>query len=565
MTVINPLAGRPIILVAVAFSDTRAAVVNALERRYERDYRIVAVATGQSAGAELHGAADRHDEVALVLSDEPTSEDITGSIFRQARLLFPDVRRGLVIEWGAWSDPATAQTVLRLMASGQIEYYVVRPRHSPDESFHRSISEFLLDWSRSAGGQPLDVTLIGDETQPHTHILRAYLARSGMPHRYLTPQSRESVRLLEDVGAEYSGEPLVRLTDGTLLRNPGITEVARASGLSVELPTDTVDLAIVGAGPGGLAAAVYAASEGLTTLVLERDAIGGQAGSSSLIRNYLGFSRGVSGAELSQRAYQQAWVFGARFAHTREVVGMSVDHDGFGLTVAPDEHVMARSVLLASGVTYRRLEVGDLGSYEGTAVFYGASAIEAKAQTGRIVHVVGGGNSAGQAALHLARYAKSVSLIVREALAASMSRYLIDELDAAGVRILSGKKVVGGGGTPRLDHLVLRDRRTGADATVRSDALFITIGAAPHTKWLADPILRDRWGSVITGSDVLAEGGRRAWPHERPPGPLESSVPGFFAVGDVRRGSIKRVASAVGEGSVVVSAVHAFLAEKHPA
>jgi thioredoxin reductase (NADPH) len=198
-------------------------------------------------------------------------------------------------------------------------------------------------------------------------------------------------------------------------------------------------------------------------------------------------------------------------------------------------------------------------------VFYGASAIEAKAQSGHVVHVVGGGNSAGQAALHLARYAKSVSLIVREALATSMSRYLIDELDAAGVQILSGKKVVGGGGTPRLDHLVLRDRETGADAAVPSDALFITIGAAPHTTWLADAILRDRWGSVITGSDVLAEGGRRAWPHERPPGPLESSVPGFFAVGDVRRGSIKRVASAVGEGSVVVSAVHTFLAERRPA
>lgn len=256
-------------------------------------------------------------------------------------------------------------------------------------------------------------------------------------------------------------------------------------------------------------------------------------------------------------------MFGARFAHTREVVGMSVEGDGFRLTVAPDEEVTARSVVLASGVTYRRLEVGDLGAYVGSAVFYGASAIEAKAQTGRVVHVVGGGNSAGQAALHLARYSRAVSLIVRGALAESKSQYLIDQLAAAGVRILSGVKVVGGGGDAvRLDHLVLRDRATGSDTEVASDALFITIGAAPHTGWLADSVLRDRWGSVITGNDVIAEGGRRAWPYERPPGSLKSSVPGFFAVGDARRGSIKRVASAVGEGSVVVSAVHAFLAER---
>ena len=557
--------GRPVILVSLESTGARTAVVDAVARRYDRDYRILATNSARSATAELHDALRRRDDVALVLADDPSTDPSTGSVFAEARRLFPDVRRGLVIEWGAWADPATAQTVLRLMTSGQIEYYVVRPRYSSDESFHRSMSEFLLDWSRSAGGHRLTATVIGDDTQPHTHVLRAYLSRSGMPHRFLTPESPEAARLAAEAGMRYSGQPLVRLADGTMLHGPSITEVARAAGLAVDLPTDAVDLAIVGAGPGGLAAAVYAASEGLTTLVLERDAIGGQAGSSSLIRNYLGFSRGVSGAELSQRAYQQAWVFGARFAHTREVIGMRVDHDGFRLAVAPDEQVTARSVVLASGVTYRRLDVGALGAYEGTAVFYGASAIEAKAQTGHVVHVVGGGNSAGQAALHLARYAKSVSLIVREALAASMSRYLIDELDAAGVQILSGKKVVGGGGTPRLDHLVLRDRETGADATVPSDALFITIGAAPHTKWLADAILRDRWGSVITGGDVLAEGGRRAWPHERPPGPLESSVPGFFAVGDVRRGSLKRVASAVGEGSVVVSAVHAFLAERRPA
>lgn len=254
----------------------------------------------------MRATRQRGEQVALVLADGPHAASGAESIFAETRRLFPDARRGLVIEWGAWSDPAMAETVLQLMASGQIEYYVVRPRHSPDESFHRSVIEFLLDWSRAAGGNPLDVAVIGDAAQPHTHVLRTYLARSGMPHRYLAPDSPEGALLLEEAGVQYSGEPLVRLIDGRMLRDPDVTQLARATGLSTELPKETVDLAIVGAGPAGLAAAVYAASEGLRTLVLERDAIGGQAGSSSLIRNYLGFSRGVSGTELSQRAYQQA-------------------------------------------------------------------------------------------------------------------------------------------------------------------------------------------------------------------------------------------------------------------
>jgi thioredoxin reductase len=249
------------------------------------------------------------------------------------------------------------------------------------------------------------------------------------------------------------------------------------------------------------------------------------------------------------------------------VVGMDLDRDHFALRVSPDDTVHARAVVLASGVTYRRLSLAGLDPWIGSAVFYGVSAVEAKAQAGRVVHIVGGGNSAGQAALHLARYASAVFLVVRGTdLAESMSQYLIEQLHSAGVQILTESKVVGGGGSDgRLDHLTLQNRRTGVDVEVPTDALFVTIGAAPHTQWLADEILRDQWGFVLTGNDVLTEGGRRAWPHSRPPAPLETSVPGFFAVGDVRRASVKRVANAVGEGSVVVSAVHAYLAERVPA
>ncbi len=585
---------RPLILVGVESDDARARTISELERRYGADYRVLGAENTDRLRDILEETARNGERVALVLSDDASQvagDDPAGdsgdpaptgtapggvgagepesggsTIFAHARSLFPDARRGLLIEWGAWAHRATVTAVLRLMSGVQIDYYVVLPTHSPDEYFHRTVTEFLLEWAQAAGGGPQFFTVIGDDAQPRTHELRSLLARGGVPHRYVSPDSEDGKHLLTGAGVAYTGSPLVRLADGRVITEPTNAQLAEAYGLTTELPDRVVDVAIIGAGPGGLAAAVYAASEGLDTLVLECDSIGGQAGSSSLIRNYLGFARGISGANLAQRAYQQAWVFGATFAHTREVVGMVVEPEGFRFTVAPGEEVVARSAILATGVTYRRLDVPSLTPFVGSAVFYGAASAEAKAQAGRTVHVVGGGNSAGQAALHLARYADKVSIIVRSAtLAESMSRYLIDELEAAGVQIITQSKLVGGGSSDanaaRLDHIVLRDRVTGEETTVPSDAIFITIGAAPHTDWLAGQVLRDKWGYVLTGSDVLVEGGRRAWPRERQPGALESAAPGFFAVGDVRRGSVKRVASAVGEGSVVVSSVHAYLAE----
>jgi thioredoxin reductase len=490
----------PIVLVALEKPDD---VVRELERRFGSDYRVVVAADETDAAARLADAAAAGQAVAVVLGDSADPR-----LYVEARRLHPDARRGFVLAWGDWARAETSATVLALMAANHIDYYVVRPRFSPDESFNRAITDFLRDYQRATGAGGADVTSIEG-----------------------------------DAGR------------------------AREHGLETGLPEASVDLTIVGAGPGGLAAAVYAASEGLDTLVLERRSVGGQAGSSSLIRNYLGFSRGVSGAELAERAYQQAWVFGARFAVTREVVGAASVDGGFVLEVAPQppggagELVTAGAVLLATGVSYRTLSLPGLEPYLGISVFYGVSAVEARTQTGRVVYVVGGGNSAGQAALHLARYAASVSLVVRGAnLADSMSQYLVDELAAAGVGIVTEAKVVGGSGGGRLESIDLRDRVTGRESRVRCDALFITIGAAPHTNWLPPEVLRDRWGYVLTGAEIVTEGGRRAWPYERAPGALESSVPGLFAVGDVRRGSVKRVASAVGEGSVVVSAVHAHLA-----
>lgn len=553
----------PAILVASADPAVRDALLEPLHRRYAEDYRIIDAAGPDAAVAAIEQLQASGDDLALVLADDASPTAGHESLFAAARRSFPDVRRGLVIEWGSWADHATANTVLELMSHVQIDYYVVRPVHSPDESFHRAVTDFLREWEAASGKRHRSFTVIGDDAQPRTHVLRSLLARGGVPTDHLDPASADALALLAEAGVDYGGVPLVRTADGRVLVDPDDAALVRAYGLDTSLPEHTVDVAVVGAGPGGLAAAVYAASEGLDTLVLESEAIGGQAGSSSLIRNYLGFSRGVSGAELAQRAYQQAWVFGARFAHTRRAVGMRVVDGGFELEVAPREVVRARAVVLATGVSYRRLSAPGLVPFVGASVFYGASSVEARAQSGRDVLVVGGGNSAGQAALHLARYARSVSLVVRgRSLAASMSQYLIDQLDAAGVGLITGSRIVDAGAADadRLDHVVLERTDSGERIAVPAHAVFITIGARPHTEWLAPEVLRDRWGSVITGADVLAEGGRRAWlGGDAGPSPLESAVPGFFAVGDVRRGSVKRVASAVGEGSVVISSVHAHL------
>jgi thioredoxin reductase (NADPH) len=357
-----------------------------------------------------------------------------------------------------------------------------------------------------------------------------------------------------------------------MLVDPTDAEICEVWGIHTDLgglaeePTTPdgipeLDLLIVGAGPAGLAAAVYASSEGLSVLCVEEHALGGQAGTSSLIRNYLGFSRGLSGAELAQRGFQQAWVFGARFVLTRRVTAVVPEPETamFRATVSDVGDVRARAVILATGVAYRRLGVPSLEKLSGSGVYYGANVSEAHGLAGANTIIVGGGNSAGQAALHLHRYAAKVAIVIRTPdLSASMSQYLIDEIEAApGITVVPNADVVGGGGDGWLKEVVIADRTTGEQRTLPADGLFVMIGAEPHTDWLPAEVTRDRWGFLLTGTD-LRDGG--SWPLDRPPSAHETSVPGVFAVGDVRGGSVKRVASAVGEGSVVVSEVHQYLA-----
>ena len=547
----------PVILVADAGSDGTAEM--ALRRRYADDYEIV------GAVDDPHGVLDRLQSdgrsVALFLAADPDLRVAGETAFSHARRLFPDGKRGLLLSWGQRADVSTAARVLELMSLLQIDYYVVRPSSPSDEDFHRAVTEFLSEWGASTDERRAAV-VIGEDHSPRTHILHALLSRDGAAVTAVEPASPEAVRILAEAGRAYSGVPLVRTIDGGLLVDPDDAAVARLHGWSTDLPTEPVDVAIVGTGPAGLAAAVYAASEGLSTVVLG-EALGGQAGSSSLIRNYLGFPRGVSGAELASRAYQQAWVLGADFALSRVATALQLG-DPFTITVKPGDKVLARAIVLATGVSLRRLRVPGLEPFVGVSVFYGASAVEAKAQQGRAVYVVGGGNSAGQAALHLARYAASVSLIVRgPSLAASMSAYLIEQLQALGVRIVPETRVVDAHADAqgeRLNEIVVEHVPTSERHSLECEALFITIGARPQTEWLPSEVMRDQWGFVFTGSSEADDDAPDPWHGRDVPGALESSVPGVFAVGDTRRSSIKRVASAVGEGSAVISAVHQRLA-----
>jgi thioredoxin reductase (NADPH) len=402
----------PAIVVCSRVPERRAAVVAQLEERYASRYDVLETATPVETADLLHDAARRGQQVAVLLADDPGVVDEGTTVFRLASQLFPDARRGLFVEWGAWGDPDTADLVLRLMAQGQIDYYVIRPWHAPDEYFHRTVTEFLVEWDRSIGLRPREVSVVGDRLGARAHEVRRLLAHSGIPHGFVDSGTDEGVMLLREAGVPPGPATVVMLHDGRVLVDPTDAELAVAYGLVVDIDEGAeFDLVVVGAGPAGLAAAVYASSEGLRTLVVERSSIGGQAASSSLIRNYFGFSRGISGSELTQRAYQQAWVFGCQFAHVTTAVSLDRTDDGLVVGLGPDRRIHCSSVVLATGVSYRRLDVPELERFESAGVYYGASAFDARGLRGGQVHVVGGGNSAGQAALHFARYARKVTLL----------------------------------------------------------------------------------------------------------------------------------------------------------
>jgi thioredoxin reductase (NADPH) len=408
------------------------------------------------------------------------------------------------------------------------------------------------------------VQIIDRQQSARAHVLRDLLARNSVPYVFHAADSEEGRKQLQQAGQDGSVFPVLVTYTGQVLIDPPNDEIAAFFGLA-GVPTGTVDVAIVGAGPAGLSAAVYAASEGRSTLLLEREAIGGQAGSSSLIRNYLGFPRGISGSGLATRAFEQAWSFGAIPSIAGPVTGLQPAAGGITVHLASGQVSHARSVLITTGVSYRKLEATGLDALTGAGVFYGATGSESSAFAGEQVYIAGGANSAGQAAVNLARYADQVTIVIRgDSLAARMSQYLIDVITATtNIDVLVSTQIAGVEGTGKLDALILTDTKTGITKTVPAAALVVLIGAVPHTDWLPPQISRDDHGFILTGSDLPGDGDPASrWTLPRPPLQLETSMPGVFAAGDVRSGSAKRVASAVGEGSIAATQMYQYLQEQ---
>lgn len=551
----------PVLLVAEADDLLRDAVEQELVDRYGRHYRVITVATGIEAVACLDDLARSEADVALVLAAQSLPGSSGTELLSRVRRFHPHARRALLIEWGDWGQSPTGEAIFDAIAHGSLDHYVLRPTTSPDELFHHTVSGLLLEWAEAHRVSPGTVHIVGSSWSGRAYELREALQQCAVPHNFCLVDSEEGRRLTAGLDP-LDDLPIMVMPNGHVLVNPTNAEIAIAAGGPVEPDGLEFDLVVVGAGPAGLSAAVYGASEGLSTLVVDRGGVGGQATSSSLIRNYLGFSRGISGQQLAREAYDQAWVFGARFAFMQTVTTIERDADSIAVTLSDAGTVHAGAVLLATGARYRRIGIPEIEDLVGAGVYYGGPTAEAHALSGRDIVVVGGANSAGQAVLHLARYARRVQIVVRgSSLRAAMSEYLVSQIEATdNIEVVLDTEVVGGGGLGVLDHLVLRDRRSGTERTASADALFLLIGAEPYTDWLPDTIARDDGGFVLTGPD-LPEG---SWPLDRAPLRLETTMPGVLAGGDVRHGSVKRVASAVGEGSIAVQLVHQlFAAEGH--
>ncbi len=546
---------RPILLAVDDDVSVLEAVVQDLRRQYGSAYRVMRAASGQAALDTLAQLKTRDEPVALLISDQ-RMPGMTGVEFlERARPLYPEARRVLLTAY------ADTEAAIRAINSARIHYYLNKPWDPPEEKLYPVVSDLLEDWQ--AGYRPPfeGLRVIGHRWLLKDHKVRNFLSRNHVPYRWLdVTAGGDGLKLLAERQLDASRLPVVLFADGTALVEPELEELASRVGLSIQAAQEFYDLVVVGAGPAGLAAAVYGASEGLKTLVVEPEAPGGQAGSSSRIENYLGFPSGVTGAELGRRAYTQASRFGAEFVVQR-ATGLRLDGQYRFVGLSDGREVSSHSVLLSPGVQYRKLDVPGAERLTGLGIYYGAALVEAASCKGEDVYIVGGANSAGQAALHFAKYAHTVTMLVRgDGLSATMSKYLIDEIGiTSNIVVNTRTQVIEAMGTERLEFVRLRG--PDGEKQVPATSLFVFIGAAPVTAWLPASVLRDDKGFVLAGPDLRVNGGwPEVWKELREPFLLESSVPGVFVAGDVRHGSVKRVASAVGEGSIAVQLVHQYLA-----
>jgi thioredoxin reductase (NADPH) len=532
-----------------------------LRNRYGIDYEVVCEQSPLRALQQLEGWRAAGQPVAILLAAQWMPQMPGVNFLVQAHELHPHAKRVLLFDR---EDSTGHQERLQAMAFGQIDYLMLKPSGEPDEAFHQLITDFLAEWTGDHEETFQIAQIVGEQWDPKAHLFRDLLQRNQLPYRFYEVGSAKALELVRQVGRSHGPFPLVMLYNGAVLANPSVEEVADALGAGAFAPEGVYDLAIIGGGPAGLTAAVYGASEGLRTIVVEREALGGQAGTSSRIRNYPGFPRGISGGDLMRRIGEQASLFGTHFYLIRSATGLRTEDCLHIVSLSDGTELVSRTVVLAMGVAYRRLGIPALERLSGAGVYYGAALAEDQAMQGQNVFVVGGGNSAGQAAVHLAKYAAHVTMLVRgQSLAASMSNYLIEEIqniDNIDVRLHA--QVVDGWGEGRLQGLVLTDWQSGATESVAATGLFVLIGAEPHTTWLPPSLQRDEHGYILTGQDLIEKGQLPTeWIPDRTPRLLETSIPAVFAVGDVRHRSVKRVASAVGEGSIVVSLIHQVLDE----
>ncbi|MBL7254091.1 FAD-dependent oxidoreductase [Paractinoplanes lichenicola] len=548
--------GHPAILTVDDDPAVSRAIARDLRRRYGDQYRILRASSATEALDALKELKLRGGRVAVMLADYRMPQTNGIEFLEQAMDLFPNARRALLT---AYADTDAAIQAINVV---DVDHYLLKPWDPPEEKLYPVIDALLDAWQATGDREMEDIRVVGHRWSEPSYEIRDFLARNLVPYRWLGADESEGRRLLEAAGVGPESIPLVVTADGRTFAQPSTTEVAEAVGLSTAPGRDFYDLIIVGGGPAGLGAAVYGASEGLKTLLVERRAVGGQAGQSSRIENYLGFPDGISGAQLTDRARRQAGKFSAEVLTTRDVTGLRQDGSARTLSFADGGEISAHSIVLATGVAYRPLVADGIAELTGSGVYYGSASTEGPSCAGTDVYIVGGANSAGQAALFFSRYARTVTLLVRgDSLEASMSYYLIQQLNKIdNIKVRTRCEVIGAQGDGHLQAITICDSKEGQSTTVECGYLFVFIGAEPRTDWLGNAVARDEKGFVYTGPDLLSNGTRpKGWDRERDPFYLECSVPGIFAAGDVRANSVKRVASAVGEGAMAVTLVHRYL------
>ena len=535
------------------------AVARDLRRRYGERYRIVRAESASAALDALRQMKLRGELVAVILADYRMPELNGIEFLEQAMDIYPVARRVLLT---AYADTGAAIDAINVV---DLDHYLLKPWDPPEEKLYPVVDALLDAWLTSDRRPVPETKVIGHRWSARSSEVREFLARNQVPYRWYNSDEPEGERLLDAAGADGRALPVVITPDGEPLIEPSDAELAARVGLATMPAKDFYDLIVIGGGPAGLGAAVYGASEGLRTVLVERTATGGQAGQSSRIENYLGFPDGVSGAQLTDRARRQAAKFGAEVLTTRDVVRLEIRGSARRVTFADGSFIDAHTVILATGVSYRQLDAPGLSELNGRGVYYGSALTEATACLGQDVYIVGGANSAGQAAVYLARHAKSVTILVRgSSLEKSMSYYLIRQIaDIPNISVRTCTEIIGASGEGHLERLTLRNTATGDSETVDAQLLFLFIGAAPLTDWLEGLVVRDSLGFVVAGPDLSVAGERPpGWELDRMPYHLETSVPGVFVAGDARAESAKRVASAVGEGALAVMLVHRYLEKR---